>query len=28
VEWYLGNLSWSENIQNGVYKLERLGVKL
>ena len=28
VEWYLGNLSWSENIQNGSYKLERLGVKL
>ena len=28
VEWYLGNLSWSENIQNGAYKLERLGVKL
>jgi len=28
VNWYLGNLSWSENIQNGSYKLERLGVKL
>ena len=28
VEWYLGNFSWSENIQNGSYKLERLGVKL
>ena len=28
VEWYLGNLSWYENIQNGSYKLERLGVKL
>ena len=28
VEWYLGNLFWSENIQNGSYKLERLGVKL
>ena len=28
VEWYLGNLFWSENIQNGNYKLERLGVKL
>ena len=28
VKWYLGNLSWSENIQNGAYKLERLGVKL
>ena len=28
VEWYLCNLSWSENIQNGSYKLERLGVKL
>ena len=28
VEWYLGNLFWSENIRNGSYKLERLGVKL
>ena len=28
VEWYLGNFSWSKNIQNGSYKLERLGVKL
>ena len=28
VEWYLDNLSWSENIQNGNYKLERLGVKI
>jgi dTDP-glucose 4,6-dehydratase len=28
VEWYLNNLSWSENIQNGSYKLERLGVNL
>ena len=28
VEWYLGNLSWSKNIQNGSYKLERVGVKL
>jgi dTDP-glucose 4,6-dehydratase len=26
VEWYLNHLSWSENIQNGSYKLERLGV--
>ena len=26
VEWYLDNLSWSENIQNGNYHLERLGV--
>jgi len=26
VEWYLNNLPWSENIQNGSYKLERLGV--
>ena len=26
VEWYLTNLSWSENIQDGSYKLERLGV--
>ena len=25
VEWYLANLSWSENIQDGTYKLERLG---
>ena len=28
VEWYLNNMSWSENIQNGSYKLERLGVNL
>ncbi len=28
VEWYLNHLSWSENIQNGSYKLERLGVNL
>ena len=28
VEWYLDNLTWSENIQNGSYKLERLGVKI
>ena len=26
VQWYLENLSWSKNIQNGNYKLERLGV--
>ena len=26
VEWYLKNLHWSEAIQNGSYKLERLGV--
>ena len=26
VKWYLTNLSWSENIQDGSYKLERLGV--
>lgn len=26
VEWYLNNLPWLENIQNGSYKLERLGV--
>jgi dTDP-glucose 4,6-dehydratase len=25
VEWYLANLSWSENIQNGSYKLDRIG---
>jgi dTDP-glucose 4,6-dehydratase len=25
IEWYLTNLSWSDNIQNGSYKLERLG---
>ena len=28
VEWYLNNKIWSENIQNGNYKLERLGVNL
>ena len=28
VEWYLNNMTWSENIQNGNYKLERLGVNL
>jgi dTDP-glucose 4,6-dehydratase len=28
VEWYLDNLTWSENIQNGSYKLQRLGVKI
>lgn len=28
VEWYLDNLSWSDNIQNGSYKLERIGVKI
>ncbi|WP_053820797.1 dTDP-glucose 4,6-dehydratase [Candidatus Pseudothioglobus singularis] len=28
VEWYLDNLLWSENIKNGSYKLERLGVKI
>ena len=28
VEWYLSNLSWSENIQNGSYRLERLGGKI
>jgi len=28
VEWYLNNMSWSENIQSGSYKLERLGVNL
>jgi len=28
VEWYLNNKVWSENIQNGSYKLERLGVDL
>jgi dTDP-glucose 4,6-dehydratase len=27
VEWYLDNLPWSDNIQNGSYKLERIGVK-
>ncbi|MFL2508094.1 MAG: dTDP-glucose 4,6-dehydratase [Candidatus Pseudothioglobus sp.] len=28
VEWYLSNLPWSDNIQNGSYKLERIGVKI
>jgi len=28
VEWYLNNMIWSENIQNGEYKLGRLGVGL
>jgi dTDP-glucose 4,6-dehydratase len=28
IEWYLNNLSWSKNIHNGNYKLERLGVKI
>jgi len=28
VEWYLNNHEWCENIQNGSYKLERLGVNL
>ena len=28
VQWYLDNLSWSENIQDGSYKLERIGVSL
>ena len=28
VQWYLNNLSWSENIQDGSYKLERIGVDL
>ena len=26
VQWYLTNNDWCENIQNGSYKLERLGV--
>ena len=26
IEWYLANRSWSENIQDGSYKLVRLGV--
>jgi len=26
IEWYLENRSWCENIQDGSYKLERLGV--
>jgi dTDP-glucose 4,6-dehydratase len=28
IEWYLNNLSWSENILNKSYNLERLGVNL
>jgi len=28
VKWYLNNPNWCENIQNGSYKLERLGVDL
>ena len=28
VEWYLNNNVWSENIHNGSYQLERLGVDL
>ena len=28
VEWYLNNKVWCENIQNGSYQLERLGVNL
>ena len=28
VEWYLNNKVWSENIQNGSYQLDRLGVNL
>jgi len=28
VEWYLNNKEWYDNIQNGSYKLERLGVNL
>ena len=28
VQWYLANMSWSNNVQNGSYKLERLGVNL
>jgi len=28
VQWYLNNYSWLENIQNGSYQLERLGVNL
>ena len=28
VEWYLKNKTWSDNIQNGTYKLGRLGVNL
>ena len=28
IEWYLSNNDWSDNIQNGSYQLERLGVNL
>jgi dTDP-glucose 4,6-dehydratase len=28
VEWYINNKAWCENIQNGSYQLERLGVNL
>ena len=28
VEWYINNKEWCENIQNGSYQLERLGVNL
>jgi dTDP-glucose 4,6-dehydratase len=28
VQWYLNNKAWCENIQNGSYQLERLGVNL
>ena len=28
VKWYLDNLSWSKNILDGSYKLERIGVNL
>ena len=28
VKWYLNNLSWSKNIEDGSYRLERLGVDL
>ena len=28
VQWYLANLSWSNNVQNGNYKLERLGADI
>ena len=27
VEWYLNNNEWCDNIQNGSYQLDRLGVK-
>jgi dTDP-glucose 4,6-dehydratase len=28
VQWYLDNLNWSKNIEDGSYRLERLGVDL